>query len=772
MVSTRRFVRTKLQSKLTIAFSVFLLWAVTACGSLPGSSSGGAPASILQAVQSPADVVKSFLDAWNTQNYQAMYALLSSQSQGLYTLAVFQTTYDDVAQKINPQGLTYNVNDTTMQGDTAVVHYDVAITSSSFGTIDDKGRTMRLSHTGAGWRVAWSSMDVFDGLASGAQIRVVAEHQPRANIYDHNGQPLVQENGTVWSIDIIRQNIPNESDCLDLLAHVLQRQREDLQTYFNLFNTDTRFNIGDLDEDTYNANSGSLNDTCAVIPYSRTTRAYYGHGAIAHLTGYIAQMTPEQQALYLPKGYDPGDLVGQTGIEAEYEQQLSGTPARVLRITEPGGMVLRELGGAEGTLPQPVELTIDRGLQVATSQAIADAYNYAESNWGNRIHSPGAAVVAIDVHTGAILAMSSYPMYDPNIFQPDSPVYNRGQFISELSADARKPFFDYATQDQYSPGSTFKIVTTIAAAAENVFNPSDTFYCDMQWNNGPQYGDTLPVRYDWRHWENIPEDRFATGDVTMSQALTSSCDPFFYEMGARLFTQKGHDVLSGYARRMGLGTSTGLYADEANGVIPSPSHVEDAINEAIGQGNVQVTPLQMARLVAAVANGGTVYQPYLVQQVGGLDGSSPSFQAQPHQVSTIGVSDAVLAITRQGMCDVTNANIVSPTTGHALGTAGFVFDDPRNGIPPAPYTVCGKTGTAQTGRTEPNAWFVAYAPADDPKIAIAAVTLNSREGSEVSGPIVRRILDYYFGAPVAPFPYWWAHLEYIPLQIDEGGTGG
>src|SRR5262249_39576285 len=162
-------------TKLKFAFSALLLSVMTACGSLPGSSSGGAPASILQAVQSPADVVNAFLDGWNTKNYQAMYALLSSQSQGLFSFPVFQTTYDDVDQKINLQNLTYNVTDTTMQGDTAVVNYDVAITSSSFGTIDDKGRIMRLTHTGAGWRVAWSSMDVFDGLASGAQIRVVAE---------------------------------------------------------------------------------------------------------------------------------------------------------------------------------------------------------------------------------------------------------------------------------------------------------------------------------------------------------------------------------------------------------------------------------------------------------------------------------------------------------------------------------------------------------------------------------------------------------------------
>jgi penicillin-binding protein 2 len=166
-----------------------------------------------------------------------------------------------------------------------------------------------------------------------------------------------------------------------------------------------------------------------------------------------------------------------------------------------------------------------------------------------------------------------------------------------------------------------------------------------------------------------------------------------------------------------------------------------------------------------------LYKPFVIQQVGGENGTQPLFVAQPEVAGDMGLSPSTLALVRQGMCAVTTSDAVNTTNGLPLGTAWFVFDDPEDtGI--APYSVCGKTGTAQTGRIEPNGWFVAFAPADNPTIAVAVVTQYSREGSETSAPIVRRILDAYFGAPQAPFPWWWTENPYYELTIPEGSTGG
>jgi penicillin-binding protein 2 len=293
----------------------------------------------------------------------------------------------------------------------------------------------------------------------------------------------------------------------------------------------------------------------------------------------------------------------------------------------------------------------------------------------------------------------------------------------------------------------------------------------MVWQ-GQEYGDSQSERFDWRQFE-VEEAHFATGIITMSQALTASCNPFFYQMGATLFNQRGAATLMNYARQMGLGRATGLapLVNEAAGTLPVLRTADEAISAAVGQLDTQVTAIQMARMVAGIANGGTLFKPYVVQRVGGEDGSEALFLAQPEVAGDMGLRESTLDIVRQGMCDVTQAEVVGQSTGKPLGTAWFVFDDPE-GTGVAPYSVCGKTGTAQTARIEPFAWFVAYAPADNPQIAIAVVTEYSREGSETSAPIARRILDAYFNAAQAPWPRWWTELPYIPLNIPEGSTGG
>jgi penicillin-binding protein 2 len=279
----------------------------------------------------------------------------------------------------------------------------------------------------------------------------------------------------------------------------------------------------------------------------------------------------------------------------------------------------------------------------------------------------------------------------------------------------------------------------------------------MEWDGTP-FGDTVGFkRKDWRASE--PEEfRFPTGEITMSQALTSSCDPFFYQMGAELYNRRGSGTLVDYARRMGLGSLTGIgyYGPEAAGQLPVPGSTSEAINNAIGQGDVKVTPIQMARLVAAIANGGTVYQPYLVQQIGGLDDTPVTFQAEVRVAGELGLSDEALAIVRDGMCEV--------TTNEKLGTAVWPFEE-------APYHVCGKTGTAQTSQY-PNAWFISYVPAENPQIAIAVVVEQSLEGSQVAAPITRRIMDYYMKAPAWGYPPFWSEGPYTPLSIPQGGTGG
>jgi penicillin-binding protein 2 len=544
---------------------------------------------------------------------------------------------------------------------------------------------------------------------------------------------------------------------------------------FNTYraNPVTVFPLGDIDPADFAARESELLSACNIRSDTRITRRYVGHGIATHVIGYVGQIPTESLQTYLDQGYESGDLVGLSGLELQYEDELSGQASRVLRIVEPGGLIVRELAGATGAEPHDVTLTLDLDLQRAAAQALSDAYNEAAGNWAAPEHSPGGAVIALDIDTGAVLALASYPTFDPGIFNPDTPLFLVGNYIQSLRTDTRRPFINRVVQEQYPPGSTFKIVTLSAAVEERLFRPNDVFYCPREWR-GAEYGDSLPVRYDWRNWE--PEERnFDTGEITMPEALAASCNPFFYQMGALLARDRGLTTLGEYARQMGLGRPTGLVIDdrtqEASGQIALVRAVDQGISAAIGQSDMQVTIVQMARMAAAIANGGTLYTPYLVEQVGGEDGSEPIFRAEPEASGDIGLSESTLEVVREGMCMVTTRAALGRTTGKEIGTAWFVFDD-AEGTGIAPYTSCGKTGTAQSGRTEPHGWYVGFAPADDPQIAVVAMIEFSREGSETAAPIVRAVLDAYFDAPTAPFPWWWSEEPYTPLPIPEGMTGG
>ncbi len=744
------------KQRAALLLAWLLLLALTACApaaqNIPAAGDAAA-----QPEQSPRAVVEQFLSAWNGGNYEAMFNLIAQPSRDLYPLQLFTARYQRVAQDLEIDSINYVIQGETLNGETAIVRYGITLTSPRFGSIDDPLRVMRLVSTPRGWRVAWSMLDIFDGLAPDGQVRVDTTRLPRASIYDRSGLPLVQQNGASVAVFVSRDSMFGENECINLLTIALRRPRPEMAAFVGGYNADTLFYVGDMDPDAYARYSGDLNTLCGSSEANgrirtRSTRGYYGRGAIAHVVGYVSPVQEGEQG----RGYQPGDLVGRDGVEAAYEAELAGQASSVIRIVEPGGTTIRELGGSSGRAPQPVMLTIDRNLQLATANALADAFFYAGGNWGAPGRAAGGGAVVLDVNTGAVLALASYPTYDPGIFNPDlwGLIFDPQAYIAGFVNDPREPLFNRVTQGQYAPGSTFKIITTAAAAQEGLWTPDEIFYCDGVWNGQP-FGDTLPSRSDWTLVDGLPP----TGDVTIAGALMASCNPFYYTAGARLYNETGPGTLMRYAQSMGLGNPTGLppIYREAPGSLPSLTSVEAAISSAIGQNDVQVTAIQMAHMVAGIANGGTLFQPFIVQQVGGFDGAPVTFSATPTAQGDIGLTPETLAIVQDGMCRV--------VSDQERGTARFAFQA-------IAYTACGKTGTAQSGRIEPHAWFVAYAPADNPQIAIAVVVPNSREGSEVAAPITRRILDAYFGAPAAPFPEWWNTEPYIELQVPTGGTAG
>jgi len=739
-----------------------LIWITSACEALVplanGSTGNNNVPTVVAEVTSaqPADVLQDFINAWNDEDFEAMYRLTASPSHSLYPRPVFENRYTVAHSVIRFSGVTHSLNDVEMQGTTAVLDYDVAIESPTFGIIEDKNRTLRLIQEG-GWKIAWSPMDIFDGLSSEARLQVSVRFPQRANIFDRKGLPLAEENGPIVSLYVAQQDMSNVDDCIATLAIVTRQQSNTLRSIFADYLPDARFHVGEIDPERFFEYRDALEFDCGIIStddgFSNTiqynSRRYYGHGIASHLVGYVGRVPSDQIEAWEARGYTGSDIVGLTGVETVYEEELAGRPERFLRIIEPGGTIIRELGGAVGSASRSVTLTIDRNLQEYTASAMVDAVNYALPNWGGI--TLGGAIVAMDVNTGEILSLASYPTFDPHIFNPDTQ-YNVNAAFQRINADLRLPLQNKAVAEQYTPGSVYKIVTILAAASERIWAPDQEFKCELEWRGQQRFGDALEVRYDWRILNDLEE----AGDITMTQALTSSCNPFFWEMGALMY-QKSPSLLNKYAQLLGFGSPVGLsniLGFEASGTLAKAGRLGDpvdsteAINNAIGQGSVTVTAVQMVQATALIANGGLLYQPYIVSHVGTPDTDTYELVNEPTLIRDLGLDPTALGAVRKGMCEV-----ISDTT---LGTAWFVFEG-------APYTVCGKTGTAQTAGA-PNAWFVAYYPAEDPQIAFAGVMANSREGSEVVAPMIRRILDNYLGVEAAPFPGWWTG-EYSPLPI-------
>jgi penicillin-binding protein 2 len=454
-----------------------------------------------------------------------------------------------------------------------------------------------------------------------------------------------------------------------------------------------------------------------VSPY--TARYYEGNGAGAHVTGYTIFIPPEQMADWLARGYSVDQRIGNSALELWGEAQLAGRNGGQLTLLDSAGNPLRAIAFGESTDAQDIYTTIDFNLQKAAQFALG-AYS--------------AAAVVLRVDDGEVLAMASSPTFDPNLFEPQN--LNR-QFADNGAISAG--LLNRASQDAYPAGSIFKIVTFAAGLTSGLFTRDTLYNCTGAWEElGP------PVRTDWLEGGH--------GELTFLEGLSGSCNPWFWHVG-RALDGWNPGWLPQTARQFGLGQATGLeQVDESPGLIPDPDwklankgaawEIGDTLNVAVGQGDVLVTPLQIARLAAAIGNNGTLNQPQLVLKIQAPE-SAPSYEFAPITAGQLPISAEQLAALQEGMHNVTQ---------DPIGTARSRFRGLR--IP-----VAGKTGTAEVGipgALDPHAWFTGYTFAGQegkPDIAIAVWVGNSGQGSDVAAPIFRRIVEAYYGLPYTRYPW-------------------
>jgi penicillin-binding protein 2 len=441
---------------------------------------------------------------------------------------------------------------------------------------------------------------------------------------------------------------------------------------------------------------------------------HYIYGPLgAHLLGYVGEVTVKDLAR-LPD-YRMGDEIGKFGLERSWEDTLRGDSGGQEIEVDAVGRRLRLLRDIPEKPGDSLVMTIDLDLQRVAEEAIGER---------------AGALVALDPNTGYILALASHPAFDPNIFA--------GGITSsewrELTTDPSHPLQDRATQGTYPPGSTFKIVDSIAALSDRTLTPKTAYYCP----GGMYFGGR-----EYRCWR-----KRGHGTISLHRAIIESCDVFFYNVGQHL----GIDRLAAWAHALGLGQKTGIELDhERSGVIPSSQwkwrryrerwYPAETLSVAIGQGYVAVTPLQLAELAAEIGNGGIFYEPQFVKEIDSIDGT-PVKVFPPVIRSRAHIDAAVLEQVRSGMVGVVNA---ADGTAHGARLDGVI--------------VAGKTGTAQVikeaqgvrvkenqgpEKYRDHGWFMAFAPLDHPRIAVACIIEHGGHGGSSAGPVVKAVMQEFF----------------------------
>jgi penicillin-binding protein 2 len=390
------------------------------------------------------------------------------------------------------------------------------------------------------------------------------------------------------------------------------------------------------------------------------------------------------------------------------------------------GQPVTQIGNRDSKPADSVYLTLDRDLQYYAQEAIKGF--------------TGAAVV-LERDTGRVLAMASSPSFDANMFSAGNP--NGAAEYAAINQRFDSPLLNRATQGQYPLGSVFKIITMSAGMESGLFVPEYTLDCQYEWTKLPDR-----IRHDWT-WQHC-QDRLASGRecntpdslpsgvLTLPEGLMRSCNPFFWEIGYVLYQNNRSNDIANMARAFGLGQKTGIGQIEENaGQINDPGgDPVEVVNQAIGQGTVQVTPLQVARFIAAIGNGGTLYRPQLVEKVEPVEGGTALMVFKPEAQGTLPIQPFRLKVIQDAMVAVVR---------DSRGTANFRL----RGLS---IPVAGKTGTAESGSGLPHAWFAGYTMASEstglPDIAIAVVLENQGEGSDWAAPVFQRLVEsYYYGAP-------------------------
>lgn len=572
----------------------------------------------------------------------------------------------------------------------------------------------------------------YSSRAEANRLRMIPELPARGLIYDRNGVQLV-ENQPIFSAAIVPADVPKDK-FLPIVAEVSSitgvPAKQIADQVVSAQKTADPYTPVVVKEGLDDATTFRLREREAALPGVQVlveSVRHYGQGAlVSDYLGYVGRIDAEEYAQLKKDGYLINDRLGKAGVESTYESVLRGTAGyRQVEIDASG----RALSTVRSVDPRPagnLQLSLDMDLQQHVTQ-------YLQAAMGGSLN---AAAIVMDVRTGEVLSMVSLPSYDNNLLT--DPVHDEA--LPGLLNDPSKPLLNHAIGDVHPPGSTFKQITGTAALQEGVATTSTTITSNGAITVEDEY---TPGRvWVMRDWATLGTMDFYHGLAMSSDVYFYYLSGGYYQHGTEVFHGLGADRLAKYARDYGLGQPTGIdLPGEAAGLVPDPKWKQDTVGEVwtlgdtynfgIGQGYLTLTPLQLLRVTAAIANGGYLLEPHVVHAI--VDGQRNVLQPVERTVShKLSVSDANLAIMREAM------------------RQAAVYGPARTGAS-SQVTIAAKTGTAEFGipladgrYASSHAWYVGYAPFDNPEIAVV-VFLEKGVGATNGGPVAKQIFDYYFG---------------------------
>ena len=704
---------------------MILLLLVTACNSgvatqtTPAQSTlDNLPAPQVYVTEAPYSraAAEGFLNAWVAEDYNQMYAYLTPLSQDAISLDDFIALYKDTIVNLSMIEMDYEILSTLTNPKTGQVAYRVTYNTSLLGEIA-RDMVMNLSLENGGWMIQWEDAMILPELKGGNRLAMDVKIPSRGNIYDSEGNTLVAQSDAI-ALGIIPEQVPDgqEGRLFDELAKLTGKTWESIQAlYEDNYGINWYVPVGEATLQDIQNRYEILTGLGGLVMNDFSSRFYFDGGVAPHVTGYVQTIYKEDLEEYQRKGYRGDEKVCAAGLESWGEEFLSGTRGASLYVVDPKGQIVTRIAQSSSLPSMSIYTTLDKEFQADVQLAMSGFKG---------------SIVVMERDTGRILAMASSPTFDPNVFEPQN--YNSSWQLEDVVLSDDRPLVNRVTQGGYPLGSVFKIITMAAALESGLYTEDTVYDCQHEFTELPDL-----VLYDWTYEKEVAP----SGELTLPQGLMRSCNPYFWHIGLDLFRQNLPNAVTDMALAFGLGNPTGIgHLDEDSGNMPYPNNEGDAVQQAIGQGAMLVTPLQVVKFIAAIGNGGTLYRPQVVEKVVSPNGEEIEV-FEPEAMGTLPISDETLRIVRDGMRSV----VADPR-----GTAQRTFLSLN-------YPVYGKTGTAENPIGDSHAWFAGYTDAnreDKPDIAIVVIAENAGEGSEIGAPIFRRVVELYFEGKASRL-YWW-----------------